>query len=46
VSDEQCRESARRWQGVVEQERGVEAAADLIAAHWERVGSGGMTKSQ
>jgi len=46
VSDEQCRESARRWQGVVEHERGVEAAADLIAAHWERVGSGGMTKSQ
>lgn len=41
VSDEQCRESARRWQGVVLEERGVGAAVDLIAAHWERVRQGG-----
>lgn len=37
VTDEQFAQSARNWQKVVSEERGVEAAADSIEAHWHRI---------
>ncbi|HSC71495.1 MAG TPA: glycosyltransferase [Candidatus Methylomirabilis sp.] len=37
VTDEQYTQSARNWQKVVSEERGVEAAADSIEAHWHRI---------
>lgn len=37
VTDERANQSARYWQGAVSEERGVEAAADFIEAHWKQI---------
>lgn len=38
VTDERVDRSAREWQKVVGAERGLEAAANLIEAHWNQMG--------
>jgi len=37
VTEEQFTQRARNWQKTVSEERGVEAAADSIEAHWNRI---------
>jgi UDP:flavonoid glycosyltransferase YjiC (YdhE family) len=42
ASDEAVRESTRRWQAVVREERGVASAADLIEDHWRSLAVGSV----